>query len=866
MSNDTFCNARVSFWQRIGLLGIIAAFLVMGNLRLNDCDLFNPDSPRYVLYSQSIVDLGEYRATDLPGSPVYTWRPPGLSMLLAPVLAFRPYDVVAAKVVVLLTGVLLLWVLFQFSLLHCSGWEAICVTALVASGPSFFVMSTEVLTEVPYTVGVMVVLTILSRSAIAEAANQIPRNRSWRIFLMVIAGIALAFTPWLRTAGVALVVATGLWVVTSRSRIQWIPVVSGGVFAFGLLAWRNKQAGGENYIGSMMTRLTDHGLVPLINSGFETIGHYVRSIPGLMLPGVMTERAWYSPLLLAGQPSLGVPFVIGAVLAATLVSLAFVGMCRRWACGGSLVILYVLIYAACLIVWPWRHERFLWPLIPIVMSFIPAGWSFLFARLPQKAIARLPSIFMLLLCGWQTIGCGQIVCVNRQFVSQRDAFHRERNPSFYYSNWRRAGEWLNANSAPSSRVLAWHAAVGGTSHRFQKRVQFETLSPHALRQQIENFSARYLVVPEAQFGDGFSWRQLGADPALNFTLVYREQDVAILEVEPNRTGEIHPEKYRDWLIEQIQSAEKSRDRNPDRIDLEIRYASLLREADRADEAIGLLRNLVDRGVKTVRVCSELGWMYFEKQEYADAATFLDLARTLPNAESMANTLADAATQARKRSREGASNATSVSVDRRLNLAKSLLNSLKFDAARNELERITEQAPDHPEGVFLLGQLHHRFGKEDQAIVCYERAVKMGVEDAKKWLNEIHSQRAIASDLVSSKPDTSDRTIDDLEPSMYVTAASLSDECGWPGRALATLERANKRFPNHPSIQRPLADLYCRFARSDLAVPLYESVMNQDSTDELAQKGLAIARANLREPQMRSRKERSANNQYAGVPK
>jgi tetratricopeptide (TPR) repeat protein len=233
---------------------------------------------------------------------------------------------------------------------------------------------------------------------------------------------------------------------------------------------------------------------------------------------------------------------------------------------------------------------------------------------------------------------------------------------------------------------------------------------------------------------------------------------------------------------------------------------------------------------------------------------------------MASTLADAANQARKRSREGASSAASVSVDRRFNLVKSLLNSLRFEAARKELERITDQFPDHPEGIFLFGQSHHRFGEEDQAIACYERAISMGVEDATKWLNEIQYQRAIALDLASSKPNTSSDTIDEIEPSKYVMAASLSDECGWPGRALATLERANKRFPNQPSIQRPLADLYRRFARSDLAVPLYESAMSQDSTDELAQKGLTIARANLREPQMRSRKERSTNSHFADISK
>ena len=87
MSTNLFVNRPVSVWQRVSLLGLIAAFMGMAAMRLNDCDLFNPDSPRYVIYAQALVNLGEYRATDLPGSPLYSWRPPGLSMLLAPMMA-----------------------------------------------------------------------------------------------------------------------------------------------------------------------------------------------------------------------------------------------------------------------------------------------------------------------------------------------------------------------------------------------------------------------------------------------------------------------------------------------------------------------------------------------------------------------------------------------------------------------------------------------------------------------------------------------------------------------------------------------------------------------------------------------------------
>lgn len=852
MSTETFGNNRVSVWQRASLLGLISAFIAMGTLRLNDCDLFNPDSPRYVIYSQAIVDLGEYRATDLPGSPIYSWRPPGLSLLLAPVMAIRPYDVVAAKIVVLLTGALLLWIVFQLTSLHSGFWPAIIVTGVVASGPSFFVLSTEVLTEIPYTLGVLLVLLLLSRSTMYDPAEA--RDQRWwsRYTTLGIAIAALAFTPWLRTAGVSLVAAVGLWSVMSRSRHHWLSGVAVAITGLALLAWRNKQASGENYVSSLVARLREQGLGPMFASGMETIWLYVRTMPGLLLPGLTTDRSWYSPLTLDATPTLSVPYIIAACVSASLVSLAFLGMCNRRTNGGSLALLYVFIYCACLVVWPWHHERFLWPLIPVLLTYVPNGLGAISSYLPavQGGLPIFGAVSMLALCGWQAIGCQQIVKVNQEFVQATDRFYSQLIPGFYFSDWRRAGTWLNSNTLPSARVLTWHAAVAGTSHRFQKRVQFETLPPEKLRQQIEGFSARYLVVPAGQFGDGFGWQQLSADPAIQLKMVYCEHDVAILEVVPNRTGEIAKNAYPEWLEKQLQLVDEARQQNPQRTDLAIRQASLLREAGRDDEAIQAFRELYARGVKTARVCSELGWLLYDARKFAEAAELLDLARSLPNAETIAGALADGAARARKQLTEKGSQQGSVAVDRQLNRVKLLMGALKYVAAEKQLELIIKQFPEHPEVVFIRGRLHHRLGELPQAVERYEQALRLGYNDAERWLMVIRFNEAIDGESKRTiSVGRQQENVDPANPEDHARLAKLFQESGWPGRALAALEKANKRFPNQAAIERPLGDLYRYFARPELAVPLYENVLASQPDDEFATNGLKAAQALLFEPAM-----------------
>lgn len=852
MSNETLGNNTVSFWQRVALFGLIAGFVVMGALRLNDCDLFNPDSPRYLIYSRAIVDLGEYRATDLPGSPLYSWRPPGLSILLAPVMALFPYDVMAAKVVILTSGALLLWTVFELTRIHSQFWPAFLITAVVATSPSFLVLSTEVLTETPYTLGVCVVLLILGRSTVPIPSTTSTGFDRSRFLLMIAACLVLAFVPWLRTAGVSLVAAVGLWSILSTVRWHWLSGVVAAAMGLGLLAWRNKQAAGENYVGSLLTRIRGQGFGATTASGFDTIWHYLCTIPGLLLPGMTTDRAWYSPVLLESSATVYVSYVMAACIASAVILLALIGMCQRRAHGGSLALLYVSIYCACLVVWPWRHERFVWPLMPVVLCYLPAGFDCVSPMFPhvRAVLPSLGCVVLLLFCGWQAYGCQQIVAANRLFARDPDSFYKTQVPGFYFSDWRQAGQWLNAHTSPSSRVLTWHAAVAGTSHRFQKRVQFETQTFEQLRTQIESFSARYLVVPAAQYGDGFPWQSISASPSVKLNVVYQQRDVAILEVEPNRTGEISLSEHPDWIIAQIDQCAELLKKNPRRTDLAIRHASLLREAGRNEEAITAFKAVIEQGTKTVRVCSELGWLLYEARDYADASRYLDMASKLPNAEAIAKVLQDGAASARKRLNQTANVDDGVFAKQRLNTAKSLIGQLKFAAAERTIDELLKTEPKNAEGVFLKGKLLHLQGNELSAITHYEQAITLGSSDAGSWMAVILYRVALAKDFSSTfEVGGQQYAVDPDAATSHVRMAELYRQHGWAGRGLAVLKRANERFPDEPGIQQKLAELYCAFARPELAVPLYESALARNQDDQSLQKGLLAAQQKLFEPLM-----------------
>ncbi|MBS0202144.1 MAG: tetratricopeptide repeat protein [Planctomycetes bacterium] len=835
---------RVSVWQHVATAVLVLGFMAIGWLRLNDCDLFNPDSPRYLIYAQSLADSGQYRAIDTPGAPLYTWRPPGLPILLAPVLKFFPYDVIAAKCVVLATGALLLLVLHAIVSSTRGGWSGPLMVAVTGTSPMFLSLATEVLTEVPYSLGILAALYGLGRwnNSPADA----PRWPAYTVALM-----ALAFTPIIRTVGVALVAAVGLWSLTARRRWRFLPAVAVAVAGLIWLSWRSRLAAGNNYAGSLLQSIREHGLSHVIAEAFRTLSYYTSAVPGVLLPGMTTEQPFFAPMAIGPLPSLTVPGLIVAFLAWSIIVIAVAGLWQQRSRAGVVGGLYLMLYCACLAIWPWRHERFLWPLVPLVWAFVPAGCRLIGRMLPMsmRTIA-LPGIVaaLMALCGWQACGDAALIAANQRFLADRDGFYQQEAPGFYFSDWRQAGRWIRENSSPHARLLTWQAAVGGTAHRFQRRVQFEALTPEKVRQQIASFPARYLVVTTAQFGLGFGWQQAFADPSYRLTVVYQNRDVAVLEVSPNRTGNVSRTGYAEWLQTQRTALDEVLARSPNRLDLIARKADLLQEAGETSQAIQLLEDLVQRGVVTVRVCSSLGWLYLSTQQYAKAAEFLDLARGLPNAEPVAESLADGARQARKRLTESADESLEKTIERSLHRIQNQVAALNLPAAEREVDGLLPKVPDHAALNYWRGYLHHLFGESELAEKWYEVAVRSGSEDARGKLLLLRLERALTRSAATViNLDGASEPVDPATFGSHVRLAKLYDEHGWSGRAVATLESARQKFGDQPEILSPLADLYLRFARPEEAAPLYRRALEEWPHEKSVQQGQAAAAGALRQP-------------------
>jgi len=847
-ATDIECPApNVAFRQHAVAAVLILGFVVAGWMRLNDCDLFNPDSPRYLIYGQSIAETGQYRAIDTPGAPLYTWRPPGLPFLLAPVLKFRPYDVVAAKCVVLGMASALLWVVHLMASRRAP-WCGPLMVAVVGSSPMFLSLSTEVLTEVPYALGILAALYWIGRW---NEQNSAPSQQASAGGAYFSAFLVLGFTPILRTVGVALIAAVGLWCLTSLRRCRFLPAVAFGLAGIGWLAWRSRHAPASNYAGSLFQSIRDHGLPTVLANMWATISYYASAFPGVLLPGFTTDQPLYAPMVVGSLPSISGLRGFAASTALIVVMLGLVGMWQQRSRSGIVALLYVPLYGACLAIWPWRHERFLWPLVPMIWAFVPAGALLLARRWPNWLKRTVAPVFvsaLLALVAWQGWGDASLIGTNQRYYRDPTAFIQNEAPSFYFSGWRKAGDWIRENTPTNVRLLAWQAAVGGTAHRFQRRAQFEAMTPDKIHQQIASFSARYLVVNDSQFGLGFGWQQLSGDPAYQFKIVYRDRNAAVLEVEPNRNGTVSRTAYAEWVAEQRSSLEAVLTRFPNRLDLLARKADLLQDVGENEQAIELLEGLVSRGMVTVRVLSALGWLYFDEQRYELAAKYLDMAGGLPNAEQLADSLSEGARQAREQLHQPATNSNEAAAERSLRRVQGLASSQHLARAEVEVQRLLELAPDHAAANYWRGYLHHLFGETAEAEARYVRALELGSDAARGKLLLLRLAKAVEQNSATViNLDGASDPVDPNTASSHLRLATMLDEHGWSGRALAVLEAARIRFGDQPEILSKLADLYMRFAQPEEAAPLYRLAQQEWPHEKTLRQGLAAAEAALRKP-------------------
>jgi tetratricopeptide (TPR) repeat protein len=629
---------------------------------------------------------------------------------------------------------------------------------LVATSPYTLLHGTEVVSEIPFLAGSFGLLALIFR------ARRGPP--SWRE--VAVASALLAFLPLLRMVALAFGGALGLWALLRAERRRWLVPAAVSLGVFLLWAWRCHAIGSPSYLGAIQNKL-DHGGL----AAGEQLRFYLARFSQVLLPGLSPGQPVYERLFVEGAPTLNV-FALEILLALVCVALAAHGAWRRKEQGGALALLYVALTFVILAVYPPRHERLVWPLVPLVWIFVPAG-------LPRKRWLQLAGLgIAVLLAGWQLLASLEIARTNLQWRAEGERFYA-RVPPMYFADFEGAGRWIAAHAPPSARVLTRHSEVAFTSGRYQEAIRFEETAPQDWRRALARLHARYLVVPTTQFGRLFPQEALTGDLVYALVPVHRSGDVQVLEVRPNKTGTLTVVREDAALA----ACRAAADRFPGRADLRVRLAELMGDAGRLDEALTVLSS---GGTGTAREELARGELLLRAERWQEAGDAFAAARALPEADLL-----------ERRIRRGLARAGRGGGETLQDLVEQTrfsLEVLRPGEALEAAERARALAPDHPEILFVHGTVLQRLGRFDEAEHVFSEAAQGGHPEAARKLRLLELRKG--------------------PPSLDLARALAED--GTPGAALDVLERLGGG--RDPEALHLLADLYLFYGDAERAAPLY----------------------------------------------
>ena len=339
---------------------ILLLHLLLALLVFDPTPFTGGDNAAYIALAQSLLEGRGYLELYDPATPPHTQYPPVFPAVIAAALAvgIRPW--VGLKLVVI--GFSVAAVCFAFLWARRRGWPgaAAWVTLLVAVSPGVLDLSHWVLSDVPFAAFTLAALWGFERL----------RPDAWGRFAFATAAAALAY--FTRSAGLPLIVAVVAWLALRRHWRQ----LAAFVLLIGPLAalwWlRARALGGVSYVEQFM----------MVNPYAPDLG---RIGPVDFIQRIIDNDREYLtkhlPALLFGDKG-GWLLVPSAVI--VLVAAAGWGSRLR---RPTVAELFLPLYVGLLLAWPavWSGERFLLPVLPLVLAYAGIGVT----RLSRRFVPRL---------------------------------------------------------------------------------------------------------------------------------------------------------------------------------------------------------------------------------------------------------------------------------------------------------------------------------------------------------------------------------------------------------------------------------------------------------------------------------------------
>lgn len=420
--------------QQILLCALLAVFIWLGWINRPLLGLDQGDDLTYIALSHAI-DSGSYRETFRPSAPAHVKYPPGYPAWLVVVrhVTGERVDLIPAFNLVLAAAALAM--IFRIARRVEGGWFALLVLVPLIVNHGMLFVGGSYFSEALF--------VFFTTGAIGAAIRADGDDRRWAYVAIVCA--LLSFLT--RSAGVAMVLAIGVWlVIGKRHRAELIAyvvstaLVVGGWFAYTSLG-RN-----ESPVRGYIYDFNPEGVV---------------AHPSFLLTRVfrIANSAWrYFTELLPYElafPSIPGTPIENVVWFVLLLVCLTVGVRYLWRYSRAATV-YLVIYGAMLVSFPYIASRLIEPLTPLLMLvFLLGAWKVTSALKKPVRLTVLVGLGIVLMVG-------ALIRVNEVYetVSRCDRNNSLHDRQCYTDRTLRfveATEYIAAHTTPNEYALAWRA-------------------------------------------------------------------------------------------------------------------------------------------------------------------------------------------------------------------------------------------------------------------------------------------------------------------------------------------------------------------------------------------------------------------------
>ncbi len=363
-------GARLRRIQHVLAALILLGFIVLAWRVRPEVGIGTNDELEYRALSQSLAQ-GEYREIFSVGSAHAHKYPPGFPafLLTLRVVAGDHFDVVRAANLALFAGALLMVYLIGSTVVN--GWAALITIALVAVSPYTLRYAASMMSEPLY--------LFLSIAALAMT-RAVPRYGR-RAVAAASAFALLAFLT--RSAGITIVAAIGVWLLTRRSATEIVSfslaaaIVVGGWFVYSSSVSQPGVATGsyemELVVGTRQT-IGDYALAQRVRTVVDRLGWVPSTMDLPRTEGTAVDNV----VTLVG---------IGALLVAGVIALW-----GTWPAAAAYTTLYIALMAG----WPFPSSRLHLPILPLTILVSTFGAIRIGQRLPTAARVPLAAMLVML--------------------------------------------------------------------------------------------------------------------------------------------------------------------------------------------------------------------------------------------------------------------------------------------------------------------------------------------------------------------------------------------------------------------------------------------------------------------------------------